>query len=110
MPSMLGFLLSWIGRISHAWEQRRDGPACWQGGQGQNEGESAASTASLSAAKRHQAEVKNKPNRDCKSPNGLHPLPGPGKVMGLDGINCDHEIVAEPGPPKERAVFGIAPP
>ena len=55
----------------------------------------------------HQAEMQQGPDGQGENADGSEAIPGPGKVVGLNGEKRDHEIIAEPGVPKEREVLGV---
>lgn len=54
--------------------------------------------------------MEEEPDGDGEDSDSGEAVPGPGEVMGLHGVNGDHEIIGEAGVAEEGAVFGIAPP
>lgn len=49
------------------------------------------------------------PNREDKNDNRDQAIPGPDEKVGLDGVDRNHEIVAEPGMAQKGSVFWVAP-
>jgi len=50
------------------------------------------------------------PNGQSEQDNGDQPLPGPSEVMCLNGVNRNHEIVAEARVPQKGAILRVMPP
>jgi hypothetical protein len=52
----------------------------------------------------HQPKVQNQPDRHRKDGDRSQPIPSPLQRVGLNWVDGDHEVVAEPRMAKERSL------